>query len=163
MLKSFIGKVTARVSCEINSVYRGDWAQQFYTPGHWFMQDMKAEGVWVSTSRILSPRGNRAIKSFLLKHCEFGWNSSAGDWYGLGFPWLQGKKWTYHEPNYNLLEGWIAADRLRADCDVNSKGAAALIKICFHFVAPVWKVWSMSSISVLDAGRNRTSLNAVST
>lgn len=137
MLKSFIGKVTAVVSCEINSVYRGDWAQQSYTPGHWFMQDLKAERVWVSTSHVLSPRGNGAVKSFLLKHCEFGWNAAPAGWYGLGFLWLQERKWAYHEPNYNLLEGWIAADHLRPDGDINIKGAAALIKICFHSVTLV--------------------------
>lgn len=110
-----------------------DRAQQSYAPGHWFMQAIKAEGVWVSACRVLSPWGNSAIKSFLLKYCEFGWNALPAGWFGLGFLWLQERKWTFHEPNYNLFEGRIEAGHLRPDCDVNSKGAAALIKICFHF------------------------------
>lgn len=164
MLKSFIGKVTARVRCEINSVYRGDWLSTAVLCT-WALIYARHES-WRSVSQhfsCLESSRNSAIKSFLLKHCEFGWNALPAGWYELGFLWLQERKCTFHEPKYNLFEGKIAAYHLRPDYDVNSKGASALIKICFHFVVPVWKVWSMSGISVLDAGRNRTSLDAVST
>lgn len=58
---------------------------------------------------------------------------------GLGFLWLQEKKWISPEPNYNLLEGEIKTDDLRADSDANSEDASALLKICFHSVPPVCK------------------------
>lgn len=108
-------------------------------------------GSWRSVSQHshFGPSKNSAIKSFILKHCEFGWNASPAGWCELGFLWLQERKWT-SEPNHYLLEEG-------ADSDTNSKDAAALVKVCFHFVSPACKVWSMPGISALDTGRNRAS------
>lgn len=166
MLKSFIGKVTARVRCEINSVYSGDWLGTAVLRT-WALIYARHES-WRSVSQHFSclESSRKQCNQILSSQTLWIWLkcfTSRLVW--VGFPLDARKKMDLSWTKLYLFEGRIAAYHLKPDYDVNSKGAAALIKICLHlhFLVPLWKVWSMSSISVLDAGRNRTSLDAVST